>query len=78
LKKGDIGMEMVAGAKTNDVIDKIVRVEPLQLVDSGEGWVRYYLNLQINRSGMFNYTFRIFPTNPMLPHRQDLPLVKWI
>lgn len=78
LKKGDIGMELVAGAKTNDVIDKIVRVEPLQLVDSGEGWVRYYLNLQINISGMFNYTFRIFPTNPMLPHRQDLPLVKWI
>ena len=78
LKKGDVGIEFVAAAKTNDVIDKLIRVDKLQLVDSGDGWARYYINLQINRAGVFHYTFRIFPTNAMLPHRQDLPLVKWI
>ena len=78
LKKGDVGIEFVAATKTNDVIDKLVRVDQLQLVDAGEGWARYYISLPINRAGVFNYTFRIFPTNDMLPHRQDLPLVKWI
>lgn len=78
LKKGDVGIEFIAAEKTNDVIDKLVRVEQLQLVDAGDGWARYYISLPINRAGVFNYTFRIFPTNAMLPHRQDLPLVKWI
>ena len=78
LQKGDVGIELVVATKTNDVIDKLVRVDPLQLVDAGDGWARYYIGVPINRAGVFNYTFRIFPTNAMLPHRQDLPLVKWI
>ena len=71
-------MELVFADKVNDVIDKVVRVEPLSLVDAGEGWVRYYISMPMEHAGIFNYTFRIFPTNAMLPHRQDLPLVKWI
>ena len=78
LQKGDIGVELMIADKTNDVIDKLLRVEPLQLVDAGEGWARYYINMPITYAGIFNYTFRIFPTNAMLPNRQDLPLVKWI
>ena len=78
LKKGDVGIEMMIGEKNNGVVNKLVRVVPLQLVDSGEGWARYYINLPITYAGIINYTFRIFPTNEMLPNRQDLPLVKWI
>ncbi len=78
LKKGDVGIELLVADKDKDVINKLVLVEPLSLVDSGEGWARYYISLPVNRAGVFNYTFRIFPTNAMLPHRQDLPLVKWI
>ena len=78
LKKGDVGIELLVADKDNDMISKLVRVDPLQLVDAGEGWARYYISLPIGRAGVFNYTFRIFPTNEMLPHRQDLPLVKWI
>lgn len=78
LKKGDVGIELLVADKVNDVINKLIRVDRLQLVDAGEGWARYYISLSIGRAGVFNYTFRIFPTNEMLPHRQDLPLVKWI
>ena len=78
MKKGDVGIELLVADKDNDVISKLVRVEQLSLVDSGEGWARYYISLPIGKAGVFNYTFRIFPTNAMLPHRQDLPLVKWI
>ena len=53
-------------------------VEQLQVVDSGEGWARYYINMPLNKAGVFDYTFRIYPNNEMLPHRQDFALVKWI
>lgn len=78
LAKGDVGMELVFADKVNDVIDKVLHVEPLSLVDAGDGWARYYISMSMVNAGIFNYTFRIFPTNEMLPHRQDLPLVKWI
>ncbi len=78
LNKGDVGIELLVADKHNDVIDKVLRVEPLSLVDSGEGWARYYINLPMEHAGIYNYTFRIFPTNEMLPNRQDLPLVKWV
>ena len=78
LKKGDVGVEILFADKVNDVIDKLISVKPLDLVDYGEGWARYYISMPVQYSGVFNYTFRIFPTNADLPHRQDLPLVKWI
>ena len=78
LKRGDVGVELLFADKNNDVVDNLRQVEPLTLVDAGNGWARYYISMPMTRAGIFNYTFRIFPTNDMLPHRQDLPLVKWI
>ena len=28
--------------------------------------------------GNYEYSFRVYPKNPLLPHRQDFPLVKWL
>lgn len=78
LTRGDVGVELLFADKNNDVIDNLVKVETLSLVDSGDGWARYYISMPVTNAGIFNYTFRIFPTNAMLPHRQDLALVKWI
>ena len=50
----------------------------MKLVDSGDGWVKYYIKVPIKHAGVYDFTFRVYPTNPMLPHRQDFPLVKWI
>ena len=78
LDRGDVGVEIVFGGQDSKGNDKLMQVEQLQIVDSGEGWARYYINLPLNKAGVFNYTFRIYPTNEMLPHRQDFALVKWI
>ena len=78
LDRGDVGVEIVFGGQDGKGNDKLMQVEQLQIVDSGEGWARYYINLPLNKAGVFNYTFRIYPTNEMLPHRQDFALVKWI
>ena len=79
LEPGDLAIELLFGHKNNnDVVDEITAVEKMKLVDSGDNWVKYYIKGPITRAGVYNFTFRVYPTNPMLPHRQDFPLVKWI
>lgn len=78
LASGDIGIDLIFGKKLHDKIDEIVFIEKMNLIDSGENWSRYYINVPIYRAGVYDYTFRIYPSNPDLPHRQDFPLVKWI
>ena len=79
LEPGDLAIELVFGRKNNsEVVNEITSVEKMKLVDSGDGWVKYYIKGPITRAGVYNFTFRVYPTNPMLPHRQDFPLVKWI
>ena len=78
LNRGDVGVEIVFGGKDKNGNDKVMQVEQLQLVEAGEDWARYYINLPLNKAGIFDYTFRIYPNNDLLPHRQDFALVKWI
>ena len=78
LEPGDLAIELLIGKKEDDKDVKIKAIEKMKLVDSGDGWVKYYIKAPITRAGVYDFTFRVFPTNPMLPHRQDFPLVKWI
>ncbi|MDA3944642.1 MAG: alpha-glucan family phosphorylase [Bacteroidetes bacterium] len=78
IEAGDIAIELLFGRKLHDKIDEIIFVEPMDLIESGENWSTYKINVPIYRAGVYDYTFRIYPTNKFLPHRQDLPLVKWI
>ena len=78
LEAGDLAIELLFGKKNNDLVDEITSVYKMKLVDSGDGWVKYYIKVPITHAGVYNFTFRVYPTNQMLPHRQDFPLVKWI
>ena len=78
LEPGDLAIELLFGKKTNDQVDEISAVHKMKLVDSGDRWVKYYIKVPIKRAGVYDFTFRVYPTNKMLPHRQDFPLVKWI
>lgn len=40
--------------------------------------VKYTCKKQMKFAGVYEYGFRIFPKNDLLPHRQDFSLVKWI
>lgn len=78
LDKGDVGIEILFADKVNDEIKELLMKAEMTIVDSGEGWAKYYIIMPVYKAGVFNYTFRIFPKNVMLPNRQDLPIVKWI
>ncbi|MFO7657623.1 MAG: alpha-glucan family phosphorylase [Bacteroidales bacterium] len=38
----------------------------------------YKLKVAVNQPGTFTYGIRIFPKNPLLAYRQDIPLTRWI
>ena len=78
LEPGDLAIELLFGKKNDEMVDEISSVYKMKLVDSGDGWVKYYIKVPITRAGVYDFTFRVYPTNKMLPHRQDFPLVKWI
>lgn len=78
LKTGDVGIELLFGRKIHDRVDEIIFKEEMKMSGSGEGWASYRVNVPIHQAGVYDYTFRIFPKNELLPHRMDFPLLKWI
>jgi glucan phosphorylase len=77
LSHEDIGVEMIFGQKVNDRVDQLLGVRPL-IFDKVEGSIATFkLSFDTAISGVYDFTFRIFPTHPLLPHRQDFNLIKW-
>lgn len=60
------GEQKFWGTKQFDVIKEEGNVITYRLVD------------EVRDPGVFNYGFRMYPVNPLLPHRQDFAFVRWI
>ncbi len=73
-----IGVEVVHGDKEDEEIQKITNVFELNLDKTIDGVAIYKCDIQIPKSGVVNFAFRVFPKHELLPHRQDFPLLKWI
>ncbi len=74
----DLGLEMVfaSGADNNDM--KVIHSEPFSISKTEGTRVTYTVSLSLNYPGVFKFGIRLYPSNPMLPHKQDFPLLKWI
>ena len=53
-------------------------VNEFSLVSYENGKATYQVEVLPERTGMYQVGTRIYPKNPLLPHRQDFPLVKWL
>jgi phosphorylase/glycogen(starch) synthase len=73
-----IGVEVVHGDKQDEVIKNITNVFALDLEKEIDGVAVYKCEIQVPKSGVVNFAFRVFPQHELLPHRQDFPLLKWI
>jgi glycogen phosphorylase/synthase len=74
----DIGIEILFGQKVNDEIDHITYKEEMQMTSVDGNKVTFKCEIPSNQGGVFDYAFRVFPKNPLLPHRQDFNLIKWL
>ena len=79
LSKDDIQLEVVIAEKRgNNEKHHIVHREEIQPTKAVGTRVMYDLKLPMNRSGVFDYGFRITPKSKLLAYRHDFNLVRWI
>ncbi len=50
----------------------------LEIVKEDGIFVTYHIKTKLKNPGSFRYSFRVFPTNENMAHRQDFAYVKWI
>ena len=73
----EVGVEFLMVSQVGDK-KTLVHKQEFVYSKSVDGKAFYRLRLSPTKPGTFNYGIRIFPKNKMLPHRQDLNLLKWI
>ncbi len=71
-----VGIEMVTVANV-DGKEKIVSVEPLNLVKREGNLYTFECTTKNDEAGQFKVCYRMYPKNAELPHRQDFCYVKW-
>ena len=74
---GDIGLEILFGQKENDEVKTIQFLKELQLISSDNSKAVFAIEFPSEKSGVYDYAFRIFPKHELLPHLQDLNMVTW-
>jgi phosphorylase/glycogen(starch) synthase len=74
----DIGIEVLFGKKINDEVQEPSFTEEMTLMRTEKNLVSFACDIPINQAGVYDFVFRLFPKSPLLPHRQDFNLVKWI
>ena len=78
LNPDDIGVELIIADQIEPGGNvKILDCMELQPKESHGSLVRYAVNSIPTYSGSFDVALRVYPHNPLLPHRMDFALVKW-
>jgi len=78
LNEKGIGIELVVTKYGKNNKELLSDVEELKLVKTEGSKLFFNIDYQMNNAGTFKYSFRMFPKNEDLPHRQDFCFVRWI
>ncbi len=72
-----LGIELVAVPTENNNEPQTYNAQELEVVKVDGDYITYALKNTIAKAGAFRFSFRMYPKNPDLPHRQDFAYVKW-
>ena len=72
-----IGVDLVTHIQEDNQY-KFHKCFTLEIVKEDGIFVTYHIKTKLKNPGSFRYSFRVFPTNENMPHRQDFAYVKWI
>ena len=73
----DLALELVID-KVHDNQESRIGSIPFKVVSKDGNIVTFQLTDKFRDPGVFRYSYRLYPTNPALPHRQDFAFVRWI
>jgi phosphorylase/glycogen(starch) synthase len=74
----DIGVECVFYKVSGDDKRELIDKAEFELKDTKDNVGVYKCEVPTSRAGVYEYGIRIFPKHPLLIHRMDFPLVKWL
>ncbi|NDV47648.1 alpha-glucan family phosphorylase [Paludibacter sp. 221] len=78
LNDNGVGIELVITNLDSSNNEVLCDVQELKLVKTEGSKLYFNIDYQLNMAGSFKYSFRMFPKNEDLPHRQDFCYVRWI
>lgn len=78
IKPEDVRVESVFTVVDAKGVTHIQEVFELKHIGTENGISTFKAEILPQRTGNYQVGVRILPQNPMLPHRQDFPLVKWL
>ncbi|MBK8921976.1 MAG: alpha-glucan family phosphorylase [Saprospirales bacterium] len=78
LSSSDVGVEVVFFRRLSETELELIRTYDLDLEHQKGTLATYSCDITPKSAGVFEYGFRLFPIHPLLPHRQDFDLVRWL
>ena len=72
-----IGLELVTTYTTADGKQHVYSVEPFSVIKKEGNLYTFQVKHSLSNAGSFKVSYRMFPKNPELPHRQDFCYVRW-
>ena len=72
-----VGLELVTTYTTADGKQHVYSVEPFSVVKKEGDLYKFQVKHSMSNAGSFKVSYRMFPKNPELPHRQDFCYVRW-
>lgn len=73
----DLGLELVVFKNENGE-EHIWKKQDFKIVKEEGNVYTYELKSKLMDAGVYRYSFRLYPKNPALPHRQDFAFTRWI
>ena len=78
LQPEDVGVELLFASSDSKGALHIQEHFEFTPVENNDGVVRYQASLLPQTTGLYQVAARIYARNPLLPHRQDFELVRWL
>ena len=72
-----VGLELVTTYITADGKQHVYSVEPFSVIKKDGDLYTFQVKHSLSNAGSFKVSYRMFPKNPDLPHRQDFCYVRW-
>ena len=72
-----VGLELVTTYTTADGQQHVYSVEPFNVIKKEGDLYTFQVKHSLSNAGSFKVSYRMFPKNPELPHRQDFCYVRW-
>ena len=72
-----IGLELVTTYTTADGKQHVYSVEPFSVIKKEGNLYTFQVKHSLSNAGSFKVSYRMFPKNSDLPHRQDFCYVRW-